>query len=150
MNFKVKLLSYTPLEVINTAIRTCWDSHDKSDNLGEKDLDLIKRVVLQNHHECYDEKTEVLTKEGWKYIKDVTNDDYVMTLNNEKFLTEFQKPLNFFKYKVNEKLLQFCNKNTDLLVTKNHNVFISPKTTKFLRKTPQYRLTEAINCLELN
>lgn len=51
MNFKVKLLSYTPLEVINTAIRTCWDSHDKSDNLGEKDLDLIKRVVLQNFHE---------------------------------------------------------------------------------------------------
>jgi thymidylate synthase, flavin-dependent len=51
MNFKVKLLSYTPLEVINTAIRTCWDSHDKSDNLGEKDLDLIKRVILQNKHE---------------------------------------------------------------------------------------------------
>lgn len=51
MNFKVKLLSYTPLEIINTAIRTCWDSHDKSDNLGEKDLDLIKRVVLQNFHE---------------------------------------------------------------------------------------------------
>ena len=49
--FKVTLLSYTPLEVINTAIRTCWDSHDKSDNLGEKDLDLIKRVVLQNFHE---------------------------------------------------------------------------------------------------
>lgn len=48
--FKVKLLSYTPLEVIKTAIRTCWDSHDKSDNLGEKDLDLIKRVVLQYSH----------------------------------------------------------------------------------------------------
>ena len=51
MNFKVKLLSYTPLEVINTAIRTCWDSHDKSDNLGEKDLDLMKRVILENKHE---------------------------------------------------------------------------------------------------
>lgn len=50
MNFKVKLLSYTPLEVINTAIRTCWDSHDKSDNLGEKDLDLIKRVIMQYSH----------------------------------------------------------------------------------------------------
>lgn len=51
MNFKVKLLSYTPLEVINTAIRTCWDSHDKSDNLGEKDLDLMKRVLLQYRHD---------------------------------------------------------------------------------------------------
>lgn len=51
MNFKVKLLSYTPLEVINTAIRTCWNSHDKSDNLGEKDLDLMKRVLLQYRHD---------------------------------------------------------------------------------------------------
>lgn len=51
MNFKVQLLSYTPLEVINTAIRTCWDSHDKSDNLGEKDLDLMKRVLLQYRHD---------------------------------------------------------------------------------------------------
>lgn len=51
MPIKVTLLSYTPLEVINTAIRTCWDSHDKSDNLGEKDLDLMKRVILQNKHE---------------------------------------------------------------------------------------------------
>lgn len=53
--FKVKLLSYTPLEVINTAIRTCWDSHDKSDNLGEKDLDLIKRVILQANHDSTSE-----------------------------------------------------------------------------------------------
>jgi thymidylate synthase, flavin-dependent len=51
MPIKVTLLSYTPLEVINTAIRTCWDSHDKSDNLGEKDLDLMKRVILENKHE---------------------------------------------------------------------------------------------------
>jgi thymidylate synthase (FAD) len=28
---KVELLAYTPLNIIARAIRTCWDSHDKSD-----------------------------------------------------------------------------------------------------------------------
>jgi len=48
---QVTLLHHTPLEVCRTAIRTCWDSHSKSDDMGEKDLELISRVALQYHHE---------------------------------------------------------------------------------------------------
>lgn len=32
------------------AIRTCWDSFDKSDNMKEKDLALIDRVANKNKH----------------------------------------------------------------------------------------------------
>lgn len=59
---KVTLLHHTPLWVCARAIRTCWDSHDKSDtefvskcgNLvgvcGEKDKELINRVGNKNKH----------------------------------------------------------------------------------------------------
>lgn len=70
---KVKLLHSTPLWVCARAIRTCWDSHDKSDSLvnfthsidwciendtkfqdltrvGEKDKELIERVGNKNKH----------------------------------------------------------------------------------------------------
>ena len=47
----VKLLHYTPLEICSTAIRRCWDSHDKSDNGGEKDRELINRVGNKMKHE---------------------------------------------------------------------------------------------------
>jgi thymidylate synthase (FAD) len=47
---KAKLLNYTPLKICSDAIRTCWQSFDKSDDGGEKDLALIDRVGNQFKH----------------------------------------------------------------------------------------------------
>ena len=47
---KVKLLHYTPLEICAHAIRTCWQSFDKSDNGGEIDRALIDRVGNKYKH----------------------------------------------------------------------------------------------------
>lgn len=61
---KVKLLHHTPLWVCARAIRTCWDSHDKSDTsklmvnprgyaepeAGNRDKALIERVANKNKH----------------------------------------------------------------------------------------------------
>ncbi len=47
---EVKLLHYTPLIVCTNAIRTCWQSFDKSDNGGEKDRELIDRVGNKFKH----------------------------------------------------------------------------------------------------
>ena len=53
-NLKVTLLHYTPLQVCASAIRTCWQSFDKSDSTattcGEKDKALIERVGNKNKH----------------------------------------------------------------------------------------------------
>lgn len=47
---KIKLLNYTPLDVCSTAIRTCWQSFDKSDHGGQKDKELIDRVGNKFKH----------------------------------------------------------------------------------------------------
>ena len=47
---EVTLLHATPLEMCSNAIRTCWQSFDKSDNGGERDLELIDRVGNKNKH----------------------------------------------------------------------------------------------------
>ena len=56
---KVTLRHHTPLWVCSTAIRTCWDSHDKSDSFmdldgeiicGDKDKELIDRVGNKFKH----------------------------------------------------------------------------------------------------
>ena len=47
---KVTLLHHTPLEVCAHAIRTCWQSFDKSDGGGEKDRELIDRVGNKFKH----------------------------------------------------------------------------------------------------
>ncbi len=47
---EVELLHHTPLEVCSHAIRTCWQSFDKSDNGGDKDRALIDRVGNKYKH----------------------------------------------------------------------------------------------------
>ncbi|WP_104696882.1 MULTISPECIES: FAD-dependent thymidylate synthase [unclassified Helicobacter] len=47
---KVTLRHYTPIEICSLSIRTCWQSFDKSDNGGEKDMALIDRVGNKNKH----------------------------------------------------------------------------------------------------
>jgi thymidylate synthase (FAD) len=46
----VTLHHHTPLVVCSDAIRTCWQSFDKSDNGGEKDRELIDRVGNKFKH----------------------------------------------------------------------------------------------------
>ena len=47
---QVTLLSHTPLHTASHAIRTCWQSFDKGDNGGEKDIALIERVGNKLKH----------------------------------------------------------------------------------------------------
>lgn len=47
---EVRLLNFTPLWVCSNAIRTCWQSFDKGDNGGEKDIELIDRVGNKFKH----------------------------------------------------------------------------------------------------
>ncbi len=46
----ITLIHHTPLEVCSHAIRTCWQSFEKSDDGGEKDQALIDRVVNKYKH----------------------------------------------------------------------------------------------------
>lgn len=47
---EVTLLHFTPLTVCSHAIRTCWNSFDKSDSGGKKDKELIDRVGNKYKH----------------------------------------------------------------------------------------------------
>ncbi len=47
---KVELLQHSQLDICAHAIRTCWQSFDKSDEGGEKDKELINRVGNKFKH----------------------------------------------------------------------------------------------------
>lgn len=47
---KVQLLQHSNLEICAHAIRTCWQSFDKSDEGGQKDKELINRVGNKYKH----------------------------------------------------------------------------------------------------
>ena len=46
---RVELLHFTPISIAVQAIRTCYNSCDKSDDLGEKDIKLLRSIIKNNH-----------------------------------------------------------------------------------------------------
>jgi len=61
---KVSLLHSTPLEILIQAIRMCYRSEGNSDNLGEKDKALIKRVIASGHESVLEHITYSFKIEG--------------------------------------------------------------------------------------
>ena len=72
---------------------------------------------------CYDEKTEILTENGWKPFKNLTRDENVFTLT-EKNEIELHKPTKLFQYDYEGELYRFKTKSLDLLVTPNHRMVV--------------------------
>ncbi len=75
---------------------------------------------------CYDEQTEVLTQDGWKFWKDTNINDLFYTLSSSNKI-ELQKASKLFKEDYSGKMYSFKTRNMDLLVTPNHNMLVDTK-----------------------
>lgn len=83
---------------------------------------------LNKHlHRCYDDKTEILTSEGWKLIKDISDGEVVATLNPKKDSLEFQKITKKISYDYDGQMFKIKNKRIDLVITPNHNLWVKKK-----------------------
>lgn len=74
---------------------------------------------------CYDKETEVLTRGGWKHFKDLTYEDEIATLDEENDTLEYQKPIDIIAYKYDGKMYHLENRGVSLMITPNHNLYVS-------------------------
>lgn len=79
------------------------------------------------HPNCYDNITEVYTNNGWKLFKDCTLDDeFLSVLIDQYTITQtYLKAKNLIKYKNNGTMYHLKNKDVDLCVTKDHNLYVN-------------------------
>ncbi len=99
-------------------------------------ISLLKQsdiVVTNPPFSCYSTDTEVLTKNGWKWIKDITTNDVLISMNPETNNVEYSSVVRLYKNKVNEKLYHFKKRGIDLLVTSNHRMICNQSETLFKR-----------------
>jgi hypothetical protein len=75
---------------------------------------------------CYDEKTEILTENGWKFFKDLTLEDSVFTFTKDNKI-ELHHPIRLFEYDYEGKMIRFKSRAFDLLVTPNHRMVVDHK-----------------------
>jgi len=78
---------------------------------------------------CYDEATEVLTRDGWKNMWELSENDEIASLNPETFEVEYLKPVQIIRTYYEGPMYWFTGKSIDLLVTPNHNVFAKTSRT---------------------
>lgn len=100
---------------------------------------------------CYDEETDVLTKTGWKNIKEVTLEDEICTLNQATHQIDYQNPSVLHRYPAGdmEYMYKVENDKIDLLVTLGHKMYVkSPSEQSFSLRAareingPVYYLTQ--------
>jgi len=75
---------------------------------------------------CYDEKTEILTNEGWKKFSELRGDELVYTLNPETMEIVLQPIKRMYVYDYDGEMYHIHNSFIDLMVTPNHKMFFAP------------------------
>jgi phosphoribosylamine-glycine ligase len=76
---------------------------------------------------CYDKETEVLTRSGWKYFRDLTRSDEICTLNPESHEIEYEVPETLVCFSHHRRLVSIKNRAVDILVTPDHNMYVETK-----------------------
>ena len=76
---------------------------------------------------CYDRKTDVLTKEGWKKWEDATIDDIYATENPDTGFIEYQKATEYIRYHYTGDMYKAANKGINLCVTPEHRMWVKPR-----------------------
>jgi len=89
-------------------------------------LDIIRKIApvtwkLGNH--CFDDKTEILTTDGWKMGLDLSDEDVVGTLNTQTNIVEYQKPSEIIKRQHDGIMYSVQTNSFDFNVTDGHRMY---------------------------
>src|SRR5690554_119471 len=69
------------------------------------------------HPNCYDDKTEVYTRNGWRLFRDVQEDDMIMSLNPNTHKPEWMPHAGLIKYHRNGEMIEMKDRSFSLCVT---------------------------------
>ena len=87
---------------------------------------------------CYDEETEILTNNGWKFFKNLTKDDKVAAFDLETEEMRFELPSEIIDFKYNGEMIFFRGTNLNLIVNPEHKMLVKRKVVrKELLKHPE-------------
>ena len=76
---------------------------------------------------CYDDKTEILTDQGFKFFRNLDGTEKVVQYNKEKDYLEYVKPLRYFVYPYTGKMYSVEGRDISLMVTPNHKMLVKKR-----------------------
>lgn len=79
---------------------------------------------------CYHKDVEVLTKEGWKFIKDVQVGEQVISREPLTGIMKYQPVIAKQEFKNIDRLIRFKHRSFEICVTEDHNMYTEDKSGK--------------------
>jgi hypothetical protein len=73
---------------------------------------------------CFDDKTEILTNEGWKYFSELTGHELVVSCDQNKRTSEYKEIQQVHKYPFDGYLNTIENNKQNFSITDNHNLWV--------------------------
>jgi nucleoside-diphosphate-sugar epimerase/intein/homing endonuclease len=73
---------------------------------------------------CYDDQTEILTRDGWKLFQNLTSDDTVLARDTDSREARYETPTDIQEYEFDGELYLQQNELVDFCITPNHRVFV--------------------------
>jgi ribonucleoside-triphosphate reductase len=87
---------------------------------------------------CFDEKTEVLSENGWKKWNELSLGENIVTYNQDGCILELKPVTTMYSKKANGSLVRMKNQHFDALVTENHRWPIKTGGTRETRDLKTY------------
>jgi len=98
--------------------------------------------ILIGH--CFDEKTEILTNEGWKNYNQITDTEIVATYNRVLDKLEYQKIDKLYIYSNYSELYHLKSRDIDLMVTDKHGLWATKSgSNKWFETTAEDAATKS-------
>ena len=88
-----------------------------------RDMTVIDRLNKAIKNRCYDDETEILTSNGWKFFKYLEGKELVATLNPTTNKLEYQPIIEIINEQYDGELCTFENRRINLHVTPNHKIW---------------------------
>ena len=117
----------------------CADIQHELDKLKPETAADFRVLQIKEKFGCYDDETEVLTKNGWKFFKDVTYNDEIIALDEDGETIIYQKPSDIITYDYQGPMYHLENRGISLKVTPNHQLYVSKGSYYYHTKNNEKR-----------
>ena len=84
--------------------------------------------------ECFDKDTQVLTNSGFKYFRDLTEDDLVAQYEISDKSVTFVKPTEYITKPFKGKMHHYKGRTMDLMVTPEHEIIVEHPSSHLVKK----------------
>lgn len=80
---------------------------------------------------CFDKDTEIMTKDGWKYLKDVNiKEDTFLSREPTTKKLDYLKATDYINYHYQGQMIHYTGRQIDFCVTPEHKIFFNKKYGK--------------------